>query len=375
MLWVSGRVRVGSRTKELVKRIKTNEIAFIDHQDLDEVAAQALISAGAKAVINASPSISGKYPNLGPLALANAGIPLLDGVGKEAMSLLQDGEEIFIKSDQLFRGQKKLASGQLLNKIIILNKMEQANKNYHLELERFVRNTISFALKEVDVILRGLRAPPLGVDLRGKHVLVVVRGQGYRKDLQAIRTYIREKHPVLVGVDGGADALLDFGYRPDLIVGDMDSVSDRALLSGAQLIVHAYPSGEAPGAKRLTNLGLKATLLPAPGTSEDVALLLAYEKGAELIVAVGTHSSVIDFLEKGRDGMASTVLARMKIGSILVDARGVSKLYEPRLKPRYLLEIFLASLIPLVAVFMISPFTYQIIRLLLIKVRFYLTLL
>lgn len=371
---ISGRVRIGKRTKELAKRIKPNEIALIDHRDLDEVAARALVATGTKAVINASPSISGKYPNLGPLALINAGIPLLDDVGDEIFGLLKDGEEIEIEENQLYKNKKKLASGNLLKKKEILNKMEKSKANFYCEMEKFVLNTVNHAVKEVNLIIKGLRSPPLDIDMKGKHVLVVVRGQHYLEDLRAIRAYIREIKPVLIGVDGGADALLECGYQPDLIIGDMDSVSDEALLSGARIVVHAYPNGEAPGAKRVKELGLDAALIPAPGTSEDVAMLLAYEKGASLIVAVGTHSSIIEFLEKGRDGMASTVLARMKIGSTLVDAKGVSKLYRQTLKPRYLLEVMLAALIPFTIVLLVSPFTYQLVRLLLMKFRYYLTL-
>jgi uncharacterized membrane-anchored protein len=166
----------------------------------------------------------------------------------------------------------------------------------------------------------------------GQHALVVVRGEHYKDDLQLLRAYITDFRPTIIAVDGGADAILAMGIRPDVILGDMDSITDEALQSGARLIVHAYArrSGEAPGLKRVEELGLKAETFAVPGTSEDAALLLAYENNAELIVAVGTHSNLEDFLDKGRAGMASTFLVRLKVGSRLVDARGVARLYQPK---------------------------------------------
>jgi uncharacterized membrane-anchored protein len=247
--------------------------------------------------------------------------------------------------------------------------MEATKKNIKQELAKFVENTLDYARREQGLILGDYPVPRLRTKLQNRHALVVVRGQGYHEDIITIKSYIDEVKPVLIGVDGGADALLELGYRPDLIVGDMDSVSDEALLSGAEIVVHAYPDGRAPGLARIEKLGLPAVLFPAPGTSEDIALLLAYEKGAELIVAVGTHSNMIDFLEKGRSGMASTFLVRLKVGSILVDAKGVSKLYRQRLQPRHLAQIFLAAMLPLFVVVMVSPATRGFLKLLIMQIK------
>jgi uncharacterized membrane-anchored protein len=212
--------------------------------------------------------------------------------------------------------------------------IEAAKLAVGAELERFAENTLEYLRREHHLLTDSPTLPKLNVDLTDRHVLVVVRGGlGWEEDLAALRAYIREIKPVMIGVDGGADALVDAGYKPDLIIGDFDSVRDSTLRGkGAQLVVHAYPGGEAPGAARLDALGLPYTVFEAAGTSEDIAMLLAYEKRAELIVAVGTHGSMVEFLDKGRAGMASTFLVRLKVGPILVDAKGVNRLYQSRVR-------------------------------------------
>ncbi len=367
---IKGKARVNKRTKDLVKELQAHEIAVIDHPDLDEVAAKSLIKCKPRAVINASSSITGRYPNTGPLSLLRAGVPLIDEAGSSVMTEIRSGDEITLLPDGIYRDGRRIATGKWLTEGEVQQKMAVAQENLKKELAKFVENTLSYARKEQGLILGDYPVPAIKTNFRGRHALVVVRGQGYEEDIQAIRPYIEEVKPVLVGVDGGADALLELGYRPDLIIGDMDSVSDEALLCGAELVVHAYPNGYAPGLQRVQSLGLDAVLFPAPGTSEDIALLLAYEKGADLIVAVGTHSNMIDFLEKGRSGMASTFLVRLKVGSILVDAKGVSKLYRQRLRFHHLAEIFLAALIPLVVIAAVSPATKQFFQLLLLQLKF-----
>ena len=143
---------------------------------------------------------------------------------------------------------------------------------------------------------------------------MVVRGLDYKHDLRALRAYIREYRPVLIAVDGGADALIDDGRTPDIIIGDFDSLSPVALHCGAELVHHVHPDGRAPGIERLATAGVSFERFVAEGTSEDAALLLAFEAGAELIVAVGTHATMVEFLDKGRRGMASTFLTRLRLG-------------------------------------------------------------
>ncbi|OAT86511.1 putative cytokinetic ring protein SteA [Desulfotomaculum copahuensis] len=370
-MYVKGTVRVDSRTKNLVKRLLPHEIAVIDHAELDDVAAHSLIAGRVRAVINASPSLSARYPNAGPLTLVQAGIPLVDNAGPDVMAL-PEGAEVEIRDGVIYLNRRELARGKVLTDVEIRRQMNAASRNMGPVLSRFVENTMEHARREMCLVAGDYRLPRLKNSFHGRHALIVVRGQNYKEDLNTIKSYINEIEPVLVGVDGGADALVECGYRPDLIVGDMDSVMDETLKCGAELVVHAYPDGRAPGLQRIRKLGLPAEIFAAPGTSEDIAMLLAFDGGAELIVAVGAHSSVEDFLEKGRQGMASTFLVRMKVGSILVDAKGVSKLYRNRIKARYLAQIVLAALLPAGAVVFVSPATRELLRLLIIQFRLFL---
>ena len=346
-----GPARVDRRTKNLVKRLQPGDIAVIDHEDLDRVAAEALIEARPAAVVNASPSMTGRYPNVGPLLLAAARIPLLDGVGPQLMDLVGEGRQVRVEGDEVWVDGAVIGKGKRHTLQSLEEEFEAAKQNVDGELGRFAENTLEYLRHERHVLLGPLQVPDLRVDLKGRHALIVVRGFDYKEDLAHLRSYVREMRPVLIAVDGGADALLDVGLTPDIVIGDMDSVSTRALRMGAQLIVHAYQGGEAPGAVRLDELGVPYSCLEAPGTSEDVAMLLAYEKGAELIVAVGTHASMVEFLDKGREGMASTFLVRLKVGPILVDAKGVSKLYESRVRKRDLTWFLLAAMLCFVVVF------------------------
>ena len=342
-----GLVRVDKRTKDLTKRLKPGEIAFIDHRDIDKVSAEALVAAHPSAVVNASESISGRYPNLGPDILVEAGIPLVDDVGSELMEAVKEGETLRIDGGSLYRGSELLGTGTVLTAALIGTSMEAARAGLAEQLEAFAANTMEYLIKERELLLDGVGVPDITTELDGRHALIVVRGYHYKQDLRILRHYIREYRPILIGVDGGADALIEEGHRPDLIVGDMDSVSDRALTSGAEIVVHAYRDGRAPGLERVEALGVTPVVFPATGTSEDVAMLLADDKGAQLIVAVGTHATLIEFLDKGRSGMASTFLTRLRVGGKLVDAKGVSRLYRTRISNAWLFGLLVAALFAL----------------------------
>jgi uncharacterized membrane-anchored protein len=328
---VSGVARVDRRTRHLTKRLKPGDVAVIDHVDLDRVSADSLVASRVAAVVNAAPSTSGRYPNLGPAVLLAAGIPLLDGVGTDVFSALREGDVIRVNGDTAYVGEKVVATGTPQDAESVDASMAEARAGLHTQLEAFAANTMEYLLKERALLLDGVGVPDVRTDFDGRHAVVVVRGYDYREDLALLRPYIREYRPVLVGVDGGADALIEAGYTPDVIVGDMDSVSDDALRCGAEVVVHAYADGRAPGLLRVQDLGIDGVVFPAAGTSEDVALLLADEKGAVLIVAVGTHATLVEFLDKGRRGMASTFLTRLRVGGKLVDAKGVSRLYRQRI--------------------------------------------
>lgn len=344
-----GTARVDARTKNLTKRLRPGDVAVIDHTDLDKLSAEALRACRPAAVVNAARSISGRYPNLGPEILVAAGIPLIDAAGDGVLSLLRDGVQVRVDGADVYVGEAKVASGSLLDHDQVQTSMSQARAGLAVQLEAFAANTMDYLSRERDLLLDGVGVPDIRTDLDGRHALIVVRGYHYKEDLSTLRHYIREYRPVLIGVDGGADALIEAGHHPDLIVGDMDSVSDAALRSGAEVVVHAYRDGAAPGLERVRRLGLDPVLFPATGTSEDVAMLLADDKGASLIVAVGSHATLVEFLDKGRAGMASTFLTRLRVGGKLVDAKGVSRLYRSRISNLSLMLMLAVALLALFA--------------------------
>ena len=351
---IAGTVRLDRRTKDLTKRLQPGDIAVIDHLDIDRVSADALVSCKVAAVVNAAASTSGRYPNLGPEILVAAGIPLLDAVGREVFGAVREGEQVRRDGSTLYRGEQVVAAGELLSFESVEAAMAEARSGLATQLEAFAANTMEYLLKERDLLLDGVGVPVVRTDFEGRHALIVVRGYDYKEDLAVLRPYIREYRPVLLGAAGGADALVEAGYRPDMVVGDMDSVSDATLRSGAEIVVHAYADGRAPGLQRVQDLGVQGVVFPAAGTSEDVAMLLADEKGASLIVAVGTHATLVEFLDKGRAGMASTFLTRLRVGGKLIDAKGVSRLYRSRISTAALLLLVLAALVTMTAAFLVS---------------------
>jgi uncharacterized membrane-anchored protein len=361
---VTGFARVDHRTKRLVKRVQPGDVMVIDHQDLDRVAAETIVEAQAGAVINVSHSISGRYPNVGPLLVCAAGIPLVDGVGANLLERIKEGQRVTVAGGDVIVDGEVVASGTRQSMQLIEEQVEAARQSMGDELEQFAENTLSYLSQERHLLIDDPDIPDIALDMKGRHVLIVVRGAEYKEDLDTLRRsgYVGEMAPLLVGVDGGADALLEIGQTPDLIIGDMDSVTERALRCGATLVVHGYTDGRAPGSKRLDDLGLEHVVYAAEGTSEDIAMLLAYEKGAELIVAVGTHNSMVEFFDKGRAGMASTFLVRMKVGPILVDAKGVSRLYHHSVRKRDLALLVLSAVFTLVVITLISEPVRLVLR-------------
>ncbi|HEV7861316.1 MAG TPA: putative cytokinetic ring protein SteA [Acidimicrobiia bacterium] len=351
---VVGPARADRRTKDLVKRLCPGDIAVIDHADIDRVAAENLIRAAPSAVVNAATSFTGRYPHIGPLLIAEAGIPLIDDVGPGVLDLVDEGEELRLVGNDLWRGELFLAAGQRQEAGDLARRVVRARSDMGAELEAFAINTLEYIRREAKLTFEPLVLPPLHTDFRGRHALVVVRGHDYRSDIAALRAYIREFQPVLVAVDGGADALLEVGLRPDIIIGDFDSVSEEALACGADLVHHVHPDGRAPGREQLLGFGVSYVEFVAEGTSEDVAMLLSAEAGAELIVAVGTHASMVEFLDKGRAGMASTFLTRLRLGPLLVDAKGVNRLYETRLRRRDLAMLIGAAVLAMLVVTIVS---------------------
>jgi uncharacterized membrane-anchored protein len=359
---VTGTARVGRRTKDLAKRLQPGEIAVIDHLDLDRVAGESVAATGVAAVVNASAFISGRYPNGGPARLADAGIVMVDAAGPEVMEAITDGAQLTIRDGHLLVDGREVAAGTVIGEQDVLDRMEAARDSIGDELERFAVNTLEYIEKEARLVFDPLEIPELRTRFEGRHVLVVVRGHDYKEDLRALRPYIGEYHPVLVAVDGGADALLDMKLVPDMIIGDFDSLSQRAWNCGAELVHHVHPDGRAPGREELQEQGLPYLEFVVEGTSEDAAMLLAYECRAELIVAVGTHATMVEFLDKGRPGMSSTFLTRLRLGPMLIDAKGVSQLYKGRVRRRDIVFLIAAALLVIVAVAIVSDSLQLLLR-------------
>jgi uncharacterized membrane-anchored protein len=371
---IEGRVRLGRRTKDLVKRLGPGDVAVIDHVNIDRIAAEELIATGTRAVLNAAPSSDGRYPNAGPLLLVREGVALLDVEVGDPFEALAEGEWVRLDGEAVSAGGRELLRGRRRGAAELESRLAEQRERVDEALAEFAENTVAHVRQETDLLTGAIAFPAIDTSFRDRQALIVVRGEGHRRDLRALGAYIRDVRPVIVAVDGAADGCLEAGLKPDLILGDMDSAGDDALRCGAELVVHAYPDGRAPGRERLLGLGLSHTVVPAAGTSEDVAMLMAHEKGAELIVSVGAHFNLIEFLERNRGGMSSTFLTRLRIGEKLVDAKGVSRLYNPGsgFGP---VALFLAAFMIVLAILVIaSPALGDLVDLIWLKLKIWLGL-
>jgi uncharacterized membrane-anchored protein len=366
-----GRAVPGRKTKDILSDLYPDCIPVIDHEDLDRVTAEMLAESGVRAVVNASGSSTGTYPNFGPMILAREGVYLLDGVGHGIFDRVKVGDEIEIRGEGVYRGGKRVGDGEYLSLEESERRLMESREAVGRALEGFAENTLEFMQAEREILFSSLEVPEeVREKLRGRQVLVVVRGYDYRRDLSALRSYVRTMRPAIIGVDGGADAVLEAGWRPHLVFGDMDSVSSEALEAADHVLVHGYSDGSAPGLQRVRTSGIKnSEVLRAPGLSEDVALLVAEQCGAELIVAVGTHVGLVEFLDKKRKGASSTFLTRLKVGSLLVDAKGVSKLYPTRPSVGQLAALVAAGLVTVSAIAYSSELVKDFFQLLALKLR------
>ena len=368
----SGRVRLGKKTKDLVKTLGPGDVAVIAHRNIDRIAAEDLAASGVGVVLNNQPSSDDRYPNQGPLILIRAGVRLIDFEGIDLFEALHEGDEVTLEGGKLIRDGVVVATGEDQLLPDLERRLAAQQEQIHVALAAFAENTVSRLEEEGEMLSGAIELPETRTDFRGKHVLIVVRGPTYKSDLKALRSYIRDVKPILIGVDGGADAIREAGFKPSMILGDMDSATDQTLKCGAELVVHAYADGHAPGQQRLLDLGLEPLVLPSIGTSQDVAMLMAYEKGASLIVTVGAHFNLTEFLDKDRAGMSSTFLTRLRIGEVLVDAKGVSRLYNPGLSIGPLMLFLAAFLILVVIVILTSPSLADLADLLWLKIKIWL---
>jgi uncharacterized membrane-anchored protein len=369
---VVGTARLGRRTKDLVRRLRPGDVAVVDHLNIDRIAAEELIATGVRAVLNASESSNGRYPNAGPLLLARSGVRLVD-LDDDPFESLSDGDRVEVQGGLVrMKGGEAVLQGRELDVPELERQLDEQRLRVDEALADFAENTVAHVRGETDLLTGAVQFPQTRASFRDRHVLIVVRGDRHRHDIKALRAYIRDVRPLVVAVDGGADGALGEGLRPDVILGDMDSASDAALHCGAELIVHAYPDGRVTGRERLVALGLDHTIVPAAGTSEDVAMLMAFEKGADLIVSVGAHFNLIEFLDRKRGGMSSTFLTRLRIGERLVDAKGVSRLYNPGSTFGPMVLFMAVFTVLLVIVIATSPALSDLAELLWLKIKIWL---
>ena len=352
---VSGIARIDKNTRRLLDRVGPGDIAILDEVDLDRVTADALVQANVVAVVNASSSITGRYPNLGPEVLVASGIVLLDDVGTEVFKRVKDGAKLRVHDDRLFIGERRLARGSELSEHEIADMMIDAKTGLVDHLEAFSGNTIEFIRSESPLLIDGVGMPDIDVSVAGKHVVIVADGPDRGSDLRALKPFIKEYSPVLVGVGAGADTLVKAGYKPALIVGDPEDMKISTVKCGAQVVLPADTDGHAPGLERIEDLGIGATTFPAAGSAADLALLLTDYHGADLIVTVGYGGTLDDFFDRSRrESNPSTFLTRLKVGPKLVDAKAVSTLYRSRVSGAAVAFVVLAALIAVIAAVMLS---------------------
>jgi uncharacterized membrane-anchored protein len=358
---VSGTARSASRTRDLVPRLRPGDVAVIDHQDLDRGTAQRLVDAGVVAVLNAAPMISGRYPNLGPEVLVAAGVLLVDRV--EGLGAVDDGASVRIDDEIVFVGESPVAMGRVVDHDTIRSEMQAARLGMATQLETLTHHSTELLRREQDLLLHGLGLPTLSTAVAGRPVVVVVPGAGHREELAGLRTFIREQDPVLVGVDTGADTLLAAGLRPHVVVlgdaaDDHDRPSAKALRAARDVVVRV-DRGHRMHREQLERLGIRPLQLESSATTEDAALLLADAGDAEVIVGVGVHATLDEFLDRQRPGLASTYLTRLKVGHRLVDARALPTLYAGRVRPRHLAAVLLAGLVAVAAAVSVTPVGQQ----------------
>jgi uncharacterized membrane-anchored protein len=371
---LAGTLRVDRRTPALLGRLEPGDIAVLDELDLDRRTAEALLDRGVAAVVNAAPFISGRYPNLGPELLAKAGVVLVDEVGPGALAQVRDGTAARLRDGTVYVGDRPVLAGTPLGLDEVVQRMDAAREGLGAQLESLTHQTTEFLRREQELVLHGLGVPDLETSMAGRPAVVVVRDFDHRSDLRGLRRFIREQRPVLVAVDDGADALLEAGHRPDvLVVGERGllasagsdrgatgrtaghAVSDRGLREAREVVLHTDGTGSARGAERLERSGVRAARMAGAGATGDVAVLLADLRGATPIVTVGAHATLDEFLDGHRSGRGGTFLTRLRVGPRLVDAKAVPALYSGRVRTWHLLLVLLAGLAALVAAVTATP--------------------
>ena len=355
-----GTARVERRTRSLLPRLRPGDLAVLDHLDMDRTTAQALVDAGVAAVVNASPMISGRYANLGPQVLADAGVLLVDRIGADGLAAIKDGTSVRVHEATVYVDDEPVASGRELDAADVRAEMEQARTGLATQLETFTHNSTEFLRREEDLLLHGRGLPRPSTRIAGRPVVVVVAGHEHADELTAVRAFLREQQPVLIGVERGAEVLREAGYRPDIVLLDAradesERPSVKTLRAARDVVVRVDRGADRTATDQLERLGVRPLRLETGATPEDSALILADACDASVIVGVGMHATLDEFLDRQRPGLASTYLTRLKVGPRLVDATAVPRLYSGRVRPRHLYLVMLAGLVALLAAISVTP--------------------
>lgn len=350
-----GIARVDRNIDRLLRRVCPGDIVVLDVLDLDRITADALVEAEIAAVVNASSSVSGRYPNLGPEVLVTNGVTLIDETGPEIFKKVKDGAKVRLYEGGVYAGDRRLIRGTERTDHDIADLMREAKSGLVAHLEAFAGNTIEFIRSESPLLIDGIGIPDVDVDLRRRHVVIVADEPSGPDDLKSLKPFIKEYQPVLVGVGTGADVLRKAGYRPQLIVGDPDQISTEVLKCGAQVVLPADADGHAPGLERIQDLGVGAMTFPAAGSATDLALLLADHHGAALLVTAGHAANIETFFDRTRvQSNPSTFLTRLRVGEKLVDAKAVATLYRNHISGGAIALLALTMLIAIIVALWVS---------------------
>ncbi len=352
---VVGTARVDRDVDRLLRRVCPGDIVVLDVLDLDRITADALVDAEIAAVVNASPSVSGRYPNLGPEVLVANGVTLIDETGPEVFKKVKDGAKVRLFNGGVYSGDRRLIRGTERTDQEIADLMQEAKSGLVAHLEAFAGNTIEFIRSESPLLIDGIGIPDVDVELRHRHVVVVADEDHAADDLKRLKPFIKEYQPVLIGVGTGAEVLRKAGYRPQLIVGDPNELSAEVLKCGAQVVLPADADGHAPGLERIQDLGVGAMTFPAAGSPTDLALLLADHHGAALLVTAGHSANIETFFDRSRQhSNPSTFLTRLRVGEKVVDAKAVATLYHNRISGGAIALLILTMLISVIVALWVS---------------------
>ncbi len=359
---VTGTARVGTPTSSVLPLLRPGDIAVIDHVDLDRDTATALVEAGVRAVVNAAPMISGRYANLGPEVLAEAGVLLVHQVGKDGIGRIQDDQQIRLLDGVVYAvlpdGQdEEIASGRAIDLDEVHHEMDRAHGDLVAHIDALAHPTGDSPRREQELLLGGRGLPDTTTQLAGRPVVVVARTD--HADLQAIGPFVREQAPVVVAVGACANDLLGLSWAPDVVVvtaGDPGSMPSADALRVATDVVLMAPRGSSLAEQATIEAVASAPhLVDSSATAEDLALLLAYHHDAALIVGVGLGARLEDFLGGQSAARTSSFATRLKVGDRLVDAAAVRALYAGRPASGQVALVVLAGIVALIAAISVTP--------------------